>query len=142
MAQKLKELRTKIWLKAPPGRVWKAVSVGKHLGRWFTKPQTLKLRKGGRWDFVGFPGKVVRVDRGKMVFSHTHRFDSADSRITYRVEKLGKWSVLEVTHDQFGKSGATRQAWEGAWPAILCNLKTYVETGAPMWETFFSGEAA
>ena len=137
--EKLSALQFKIWLKAPPSKVWRAVTSGKDLGRWFTKPKKLELKKGGRWDFAGFPGVALEVVKGKK-FSHTHCFQKSFSRMTYQLERAGKHTQLTVTHDRFGKDKFTRGCWEGAWPFILCNLKSHIETGSPMWETAFSGK--
>jgi uncharacterized protein YndB with AHSA1/START domain len=134
-------LRQCIWLKAVPRRVWKAVTEGRHLRRWFTTPQTLELKASGRWDFIGFPGRVLRVVKEKR-FSHTHTFvPGSVSRVTYELRPNGKYTQLVVLHDRFGKDGKTRECWRGAWPFILSNLKTYVESGSPMWETCFKGKA-
>jgi uncharacterized protein YndB with AHSA1/START domain len=134
-------LEQTIWLKARPAAVWQSVTQGRHLKRWFTTPQRLELRRGGRWDFVGFPGRVLGVTTGKK-FAHTHIFAPGSvSRMTYEVRSEGKYAKLVVLHDQFGRDRKTRECWRGAWPFILSNLKTYVETGSPMWETCFKGKA-
>ena len=134
--EKVQALRVTLYLKAPPRKAWKAVTEGRHLGRWFTTPQKLELKKGGCWDFVGCPGKVVTVRKGK-IFSHTHRFQNSDSRITYELKRMKNYTELSVTHDRFGTNKFMRACWQGAWPSILCNLKSYLETGSPMWETAF-----
>ena len=134
-------LRHTIWLKAPPAKVWNVVTRGRDLKRWFTVPERLELKRGGRWDFVGFPGKALLVSKGKK-FSHTHTFTPGSvSRMTYELRRNGKYTQLVVVHDRFGKDMKTRACWQGAWPFILSNLKTYLETGSPMWETCFKGEA-
>ena len=134
-------LRQTIWLKAAPAKVWNIVTQGKHLKRWFTDPETLELRPGGRWDFVGFPGKALLVRKGKK-FIHTHTFRPGSiSRMTYEFRPNGRYTQLVVVHDRFGKDRKTRACWQGAWPFILSNLKTYVESGSPMWETCFKGKS-
>lgn len=132
-------LRQVIRLKAPPGKTWAALTQGRHLKRWFTIPEKLELKRGGRWDCAGFPGQVLRVARGKK-FSHTHTFTPGSvSRMTYELRRNGRYTQLLV-HDRFGRDRGTRGCWQGAWPFILRNLKTYVETGSPMWETAFQGK--
>ncbi|MCI0657319.1 MAG: SRPBCC domain-containing protein [Acidobacteria bacterium] len=134
-------LQHTIWLKAPSMKVWNAVTRGKDLGRWFTVPERLELKRGGRWDFVGFPGKALEVRKVKK-FVHTHTFvPGSVSRMTYELRPNGNYSQLVVLHGRFGKDRKTRACWQGAWPFILSNLKTYLETGSPMWETCFKGKA-
>jgi uncharacterized protein YndB with AHSA1/START domain len=131
--------RQTIWLKAAPAKVWQALTLERHLRRWFTTPRKLELRKGGRWDFVGFPGKALRVEKGRRLV-HTHTFEPGSvSRMTYCLEPSGRYTQLIVVHDRFGKDRKTRGCWQGAWPFILSNLKTCVGTGTPMWETCFKG---
>ena len=139
--KKIGPITTRLWLKGSPAKVWRAVSTAAGSKRWYTTPKKLELKKGGRWDFVGFPGKVLEVKAGKkLVETHQFRPNEAPSRITFLVEKQGKATLLTVTHDGFGKKNKfTWQCWSGAWDFILCNLKTYVETGAPIWETCFKG---
>lgn len=139
-----KELRVeqRIWLKARPAKVWRAISAPQHLKRWYTTPEKLELKKGGRWDFVGFPGEVLEIKSGKKLVE-THTFDTKKrpSRITFEVEACDKFTQLKVTHDRFGTDKKVQGYWTMGWGFILSNLKTYVETGAPMWETSFKGSA-
>ena len=46
---------------------------------------------------------------------------------------------LKVVHDRFAGAKETYRCWssDGAWTWILCNLKTFVETGKPMTERSF-----
>ena len=131
-----------VWLKARPAKVWQAITAPRHLKRWYTTPEKLELKKGGRWDFVGFPGEVLEVKSEKKLVE-THTFDSKErpSRMTFELEACGKFTTLTVVHDRFGKHAKIHGYWVGGWPFILCNLKTYIETGAPMWETSFKGSA-
>ena len=130
-----------LWLKARPPKVWKAISSAKHLGRWYTTPKKLELKKGGRWDFVGFPGRVLAVKSGvKLVETHTFNKKERPSRMTFELEPAEKYTMLKLTHDGFGRNRNTYKCWKGAWSFVLCNLKSYIETGAPMWETCFKGK--
>lgn len=134
-------LQQTIWLKASPRKVWRSLTQGRHLRRWFTIPEKLELKKSGRWDFVGFPGRVLRIAKEKQ-FSHTHTFSPGSvSRMTYELRLNGKYTQLVLLHDRFGKDVKTRECWRGAWPFNFSNLKTYVESGSPMWETCFKGKA-
>lgn len=139
-SKKIPALQQTLWLKASPAKVWAALTDAKHLTRWFTVAEKLEPRKGGRWDFTGFPGKVLLFDKGQTL-SHTHTApDKSVSRVTYRLKPGGKYTFLSMTHDRFGSSKCTRDCWEGGWPYVLSNFKTYVETGAPMWETPFKAK--
>ena len=128
------------WFKVSPAKTWKVLTTARHLNRWFTIAKKLELKKGGRWDFVGFPGRTLEVKRGKKIaFTHRFKVGESISRITFELSPAGKFTKLQVMHDRFGTSRFTYYCWEDAWPFILCNLKTYLETGAPMCETYFKG---
>jgi uncharacterized protein YndB with AHSA1/START domain len=134
------ELRQVVWLKTSAAKAWAAITQGRHLKRWFTVPEKLDLKRGGCWDFIGFPGKVLRVDRGR-TFSHTHTFSPGSvSRMTYELRPAGPHTELVLVHDRFGRDGQTCECWRSAWPFILSNLKTYLETGSPMREPAFRGK--
>jgi len=66
--------------------------------------------------------------------------DENPSRVTFEIEPEGKDCKLTVTHDELEAGGKVAQVVRSGWPAILCSLKSLLETGEPLAIT--SAEAA
>jgi uncharacterized protein YndB with AHSA1/START domain len=55
------------------------------------------------------------------------------SRVTWEITPLGEICKLTLVHDQFAQGeDVTFKKVGGGWPFILSNLKTLLETGAPL----------
>jgi uncharacterized protein YndB with AHSA1/START domain len=54
------------------------------------------------------------------------------SRVTFLLEENGGVVRLTVVHDSFPPESKVFRACSDGWPAILSNLKTLLETGAPL----------
>lgn len=52
------------------------------------------------------------------------------SKVTFEIEPMGAQVKLTVTHDGFDEGSTVLGQVSQGWPAILSNLKTYLETGA------------
>jgi uncharacterized protein YndB with AHSA1/START domain len=131
------------WIHASPRRVWKALTSGGELARWYTTPHRLELRKGGRWEFLDgkLGGRILEVVPGqKLVQMYRLIPGEPETRVRYELADRKGRTELTLLHDRFGAAKETfRCATEPAvWPWILSNLKTYVETGKPMRERAFS----
>ena len=136
-----REVRLTLWLRATPAKVWKALTDERQLARWYTRAHQHDLRKGGNWAFrVGqSTGRVLALRRNKLL-AHSQKDDPKypNMRIEYSIEKMGKVTVLKIRHSGFGKNKMVYDCWAGAWPSFSCNLKTLLETGAPLWEGSWS----
>jgi uncharacterized protein YndB with AHSA1/START domain len=58
--------------------------------------------------------------------------DENPSRVTFDIEAEGGDARLTVTHDELEAGGEVQQAVRHGWPAILCSLKSLLETGEPL----------
>ncbi len=54
------------------------------------------------------------------------------SKVTFDLEATGELVKLTVTHDDFDEGSTVLENVSQGWPAILSNLKTYLETGSPL----------
>jgi DNA-binding transcriptional ArsR family regulator/uncharacterized protein YndB with AHSA1/START domain len=55
------------------------------------------------------------------------------SKVTFEIESLDDEQVkLTVVHDDLEPDGELRSMISGGWPRVLANLKTLLETGAPL----------
>lgn len=80
-------------------------------------------------------GEVLEVDapRRLVITWHTRYDEEAakdrPSRVTFEIEPLGEICRLTLVHDDFDGETATYRNVSRGWNAILCNLKTLLETG-------------
>jgi len=51
------------------------------------------------------------------------------SRVCFEIEPLGEVHCLRVTHDGFEPGSAVYEQIRQGWSAIICSLKTLLETG-------------
>jgi uncharacterized protein YndB with AHSA1/START domain len=80
-------------------------------------------------DIIGF---VLEHDEPKtLVLSWAESIETNDidknSRVTFELEAVSDSVRVTLTHE--GLSKGMHKAVSGGWPAILCSLKTYLETG-------------
>lgn len=148
-AGRVPALRLSMDIYAPVSKVWRCLTGGKHLSRWYLPALATELRKGGKWDFgrsekeKDVEGRVLRVVPGRRLV-HSFRFVRAKdpfSRVTIDLEpfpakgrRRHRWTRLTLTHDRFGKARDTRRWVSGGWPGMLSSLKTLVETDGLPWK--------
>lgn len=83
-------------------------------------------------------GQVLEADPPrKLVITWKVRYnpDVADepaSRVTFEITEHGPFSRLTLIHDGFKPGSKVYDTVSNGWPFILANLKTLLETGAPM----------
>jgi uncharacterized protein YndB with AHSA1/START domain len=58
--------------------------------------------------------------------------DENPSRVTFEIEPEGEDAKLTVTHDDLEAGGEVLPSVRNGWPAILCSLKSLLETGEPL----------
>jgi uncharacterized protein YndB with AHSA1/START domain len=136
-----------LFIKAPPERVWEAITDPKQIARYF-HGATFEGRPavGGRWN--GWTpdrsqmlneGEVIEVDpprrfvHGWKALYDPELATEAESRVTWEIEPQdGGYSKLTLVHDRLEASPKTAQAVSGGWMLILSGLKTLIETGEPI----------
>ncbi len=133
----MKKIEVEVEIAADAETVWRALSEGEELKRWFTLDARVTPGEGGAiWQSFGegaewespievwAPGKHLRV-----------------AGIDYYIESRGGSTVLRLVHSGFGDA-----AWqdeldtlESGWTAFLENLKHYLERhpGEPRTVAYF-----
>lgn len=98
---------------------------------------------GSKWEHiqtdgsnvVDIHGEVLDIDPPqKLVFSWnsldgSKSLESAPSVVSYDLTALGPDTKLTVTHSKLNKDSVMHNGVTQGWPAVLSNLKTYLETG-------------
>jgi uncharacterized protein YndB with AHSA1/START domain len=142
-------IEKRIELKAPVGRVWRALTDYREFGEWF------RVRIEGPFvagevsrGHITYPGyehlqweAVVKAIEPERLFSFTWHPYAVDPKMDYsqepqtlvefRLEKAGAGMLLTVTESGFDKIPAARRAEafprnEGGWTEQMKNIERYV----------------
>ncbi|OON72530.1 SRPBCC family protein [Streptomyces tsukubensis] len=128
------------YIEGAPEKVWGALTDPDLTARYWGHSNVSDWRPGSTWEHRRTDGSGVADVVGTVVEnSAPHRLvitwaepgsDPGPSRVTFTVEPYERIVRLTVIHE-----GLPPEAAEGAadgWPAVLSNLKTFLETGAPL----------
>ena len=136
-----------IYIKTTPERLWDALTDAETRTKFqFGNRVTSDWAPGSRWE-MGNPavpaplgeGENLEVDPPRRLVQSFMALWGDDvkaegtSRVTWEIEPMGEAVIkLRVTHDDFDGETASYKAMAGSWLWVLCNLKTFLETGEPM----------
>jgi|SRR5688572_25630340 uncharacterized protein YndB with AHSA1/START domain len=133
------------YIAATPEQVWDALTNGD-----FTRRYWGGLRIQSDWNVgspvthvtqngeVGLEGEILESDPPRVLAYTFHMLVGAEkraeqpSRVRFDIEPVGAMVKLTLTHDRFGPDSATLEDTRHGWPAIMCSLKSLVETGVPL----------
>jgi uncharacterized protein YndB with AHSA1/START domain len=134
-----------IWIRTTPERLWRAITDGEWTQRYFHETRIESTwRPGSRvvyWmegDEVGVEGDVLECDPPRRlsitwgVRYNAEMAKEAPSRVTFEIEAHEGMCLLRVVHDRFPEASQVAPHVAQGWMGILSNLKTLLETGAPM----------
>ena len=136
-----------VFIRATPEQVWEAITTSEFTVRYYYSSTVESAWEPGapyRYSTQGHPaieGRVLEADPPrKLVCTFDAKWDhevapDAPSRITWMIEPAEDGvSKVTVVHDDFQAETATFRSIGGGMPFILSNLKTLLETGAPLVE--------
>jgi len=124
------------FIKAPPERVFRALTEARELERWFVQRAEIELKPGGtirtEWaPGVGEHGKVKDV-KPFQLFSFTwEALSPTPTTLTFELSKQRDGTLLTLTHSGIGDG----EKWEvyrnisKAWDAHLNDLASWIQTG-------------
>jgi len=126
-------------------KVWTALTDAETTARYWGRSNVSDWKVGSAWshrlpgEAPEVVGEVLEADPPRrLVTSWSPASKAADpsrrSRVTYEIEQLGEKVRLTVTHTELTEEGL-RDISRG-WPAVLSNLKTFLETGRTIPDPF------
>ena len=134
-----------IYIKSSIDKVWQALTCAEFTRRYFHATNVeSEWTRGAKVTFynqdgsVAVEGKVLEVDEPeKLSFTwHVHYNPSAKledpSRVTFALEVVEDSIKVTVIHDQFPENSVVFDEVDSGWVAIMCNLKTLLETDSVM----------
>ncbi len=142
---------SEIHIAAPPERVFKALTDGAELKRWFSSPECpskiweMDARLGGRYRY--------KTEKGNLVVNHVSEFECGGEILEFDPPRLlvyswianwhddttrrtvVRWELaasnngtqLKVTHSGLAQEHAARKDYSGGWTGVLQQLKNFVE---------------
>jgi uncharacterized protein YndB with AHSA1/START domain len=140
-----------IHLAAPPERVFKALTEGAELLRWFTDASCpaivweMDARVGGRYRYATATGTMVvnGVDRfechGEILqlesprllvytwFANWHKNKALRTVVRWELTPNGDGTRVTVTHSGLAGEESAHQDYSGGWPGVLLSLKKFTE---------------
>jgi uncharacterized protein YndB with AHSA1/START domain len=130
-----------VFIASTPESVWHALTTPEFTSQywggrriesdWQQGSRVRQLGPGGRIESEG----VVIEARPPHVLCYTFQMAHAGdppSRITFEIELVGGMVRLRLTHSHEIPNSVTQEATIHGWPAILCSLKSLIETGKPL----------
>jgi uncharacterized protein YndB with AHSA1/START domain/DNA-binding transcriptional ArsR family regulator len=135
----------KIVIASPIERVWRAITDEGESARWYYGTGVVSTwEPGAPYEYrfpdgrVAIAGTVERVEPPNLlVMTFSARWSDevavdAPTRVTIELSAQGALTTVVLTHDDVVEGTATAAEIVTGWPFLLSNLKSFVETGAPM----------
>jgi uncharacterized protein YndB with AHSA1/START domain/DNA-binding transcriptional ArsR family regulator len=131
------------YIESTPERVWQALTDADLTSRYWGHSNVSDWQPGSRWehrrldgsgvaDVVGTVVESVPPTRLVTTWSEPDTEGSTEpAKVTFDIEPNGPIVRLTVTHEDLPSADDLATASFG-WPAVLSNLKSFVETGSPL----------
>lgn len=130
------------YIRADPARIWEAITTAEFTRQYFhTTNVKSSWNVGDRVEFtyddgtLVVEGEVLEIDRPRRLVYSWHVLYNAEaskerpSRVAYDIEPLGNVCRLRITHDDFDATSVVYPEISQGWSAIVCSLKSLLETG-------------
>lgn len=140
------QLVYQIVIKAPPERVWEAITTPEFTARYYYGC-TLKTDLTAGSPFTYHKPSGAPIVEGEVILSDppnrlVHTYHSlwppmnkdAPTKVTWELESMpGGLTKVTVVHEDFqGETATYKGLQSGGWAWILSNMKTLLETGEPL----------
>lgn len=129
-----------LFINTTPEKCWEAITNPEFSRQyWGGHANVSNWQKGSSWQHedtndgnaVRVAGKVLESEPPKRLviswFSPNKQDDV--SEVLFTIEPIQDLVRLDVTHHKFNADSTMADAVANGWSAVLCSLKTYLETG-------------
>jgi uncharacterized protein YndB with AHSA1/START domain len=134
------------FIRTTPEKLWAALTDPEFIPRyWFGVQIDCAWEKGSPWKMELPDGQLLDtgeileiVPCQRMVIHWQHQWkpeikEEGPARCTLELEPMGAAVKLTITHEIDRPDSKLITAVSGGWPRILCNLKSLLETGEPLF---------
>jgi uncharacterized protein YndB with AHSA1/START domain len=133
------------FIRATPEKIWEALTSAAFTSQYFHgthihsdwQPGSPVVFKGDDGNAV-IEGEVLIADKPmRLSYSWRSLYDEElalerPSRVTFEIESLQGVCRLRITHDEFETGSKTYERVRQGWSAIICSLKSLLETNQPL----------
>ena len=128
-----------------PEKVWAALTEPELTRQYWAHANVSDWKVGSPWRHealdggVDVVGEVLESEPPRRLVTSWSPASKADdptrlSRVTYEIERIGEKVRLTVSHTELTEEGL--RSISRGWPAVLSNLKSFLETGQPIPDIF------
>lgn len=126
-----------IYLRSTPEQVWHALTDAEATAAWWGRANVSDWKIGSTWEHrkhsptgeLDGTGEVRESEKPRRL---AFTFPSGDpSEVAFDIEPYQDIVRLTITHTELATEHL-RAIVASVWAAVLSNLKTYLETGAPL----------
>ena len=132
-----------VYIRATPEQIWDAITKPEFTERYFHGVR-IEVRDGKRTSDLRelhWEEPVLEEDPPRRLVHGWHSYydeelvGEDESRVTWEIEQQdGDYCLLTVTHDKLEGAPKTAASVAGAgWMGVLSNLKSFLETGVPLF---------
>jgi uncharacterized protein YndB with AHSA1/START domain len=131
-----------IYIRTTPQKLWEALTTPEFMKQyWYGVVAETDWRPGSSWKLIlpdgrtADTGEILEADPMKrLVIKWRNEFKpelkaEGYTRCTMEIEQDGDIAKLSIVHEIDMPNSKTIEAVSGAWPRILSNLKSLLETG-------------
>jgi uncharacterized protein YndB with AHSA1/START domain/DNA-binding transcriptional ArsR family regulator len=132
------------YIRSTPEKVWDALTDAELTAAYWGHSNVSDWQRGSRWEHVRTDGSGIADVVGKVVESERptrlvttwaapedEEREDVHSRVTFDIRPHEDIVRLTVTHEDLRDEGEFADV-SGGWPAVLSNLKSFLETGSPL----------
>jgi len=141
-------IHASVEIAAPPERVFRALTDGDEVVRWWGSPETYRLtdfaadvRVGGQWHSRGVAvdgkpfetrGEFLAVDAPRLLVQTwiPNWAPGLQTKLTYRLDPIPGGTRLTLRHEGFGAHAAAFEGHTRGWERVLGFLNNYLATSA------------
>ncbi len=137
---KSRTIKQRLFIKAPPSKVFKAITEPRLLKRWFIASAKLSPRKGGNFSFkwqggYTLSGKVLDYTRDKKLsLSWRHGKEEekplGTTRVSFKLKPKEDGTILELAHSGYKSGNPWIEEYamhSSGWAYYLTNLKSVLQ---------------
>ncbi len=130
------------YIRSTPAKVFEAITKPEIARRYWGHENVSDWQPGSRWEHIRaseqrtleLVGEVVEVSPPKRLVMTWANASQADdpasySRVSFDIAEYDTMVRLTVTHDDLEVGSGMHKGVSQGWPAVLCSLKSYLETG-------------
>ncbi len=151
--QEIRSFEYVILIKGTPEKIWEALISNEFIHYyWFGRVNTSFWKTGTKIEshspdgVLEWEGNILKCDPPHLLSYDFHTIGSTEppTLVTFTIESLGtrlkgaqgEATHVTVVHEGFPIESEIFEGIKEGWPAILCGLKTLLETGSPLGITW------